>query len=246
MPDDLREISGIAFRNGKSDSLFAEEDENGRVYYLKLGDKNAAYTTFKESGDFEDIAICDDHVVMLQSSGVLFTFPLSEIRKQKPDHVNKIEDMLPEGEYEGMCADDKGKLLYVLCKHCSDDKTSENSSGYIFKLSADGSVQKAGKFNIDVKNIESLTGVKKIKFHPSALAHNNSTNEWFVLSSVNKLLVTCDEDWKVKAVYKLDEQTFPQPEGMAFDEQNNLYISNEGQGVTSGNVLKFTYKGVNG
>ncbi len=72
-----------------------------------------------------------------------------------------------------------------------------------------------------------LADAHKIVFHPSALAQNPLTREWFVLSSVNKLLVITDENWKVKSVYPLDPSVFNQPEGIAFDQQQNLYISNE-------------------
>jgi uncharacterized protein YjiK len=48
--------------------------------------------------------------------------------------------------------------------------------------------------------------------------------------------------WGVKEVYKLDPSVFEQPEGMAFDSANNLYISNERGNVVQGNVLKFIYQ----
>jgi uncharacterized protein YjiK len=245
MPDDLREVSGIAFNNGKADTLYGEEDENGHLYYLKLGDKIAKYTAFKDAGDFEDVAICNGQVIMLQSKGVIYTFPFAEVRSSSPAHVKKIENLLPEGEYEGISADDKTGLFYILCKHCADDKTSQKTSGYIFKLLADGTVQNAGNFNINVPDIQKLSGEKKVKFRPSALAKNKRTNEWYILSSVNSMLVVADANWRIKEVYSLNRSIFPQPEGIAFDEHNNLYISNEAQEVTSGNVLKFVYKGKN-
>ena len=41
------------------------------------------------------------------------------------------------------------------------------------------------------------------------------------------MLVMADENWKVKSVYPLNPSLFVQPEGIAFDRQQNLYISNE-------------------
>jgi DNA-binding beta-propeller fold protein YncE len=241
MPDSLHEISGIAFNNGDTGMLYAEEDEHGRVYYLHLGDKTAKYTSFKPTGDFEDMAICGQQMVILQSKGVLYTLPFTEIGKPQTDKAQKNDNILPEGEYEGMYADAKTNQVYVLCKHCSIDKTSKTNSGFIFDLAADGSVKKAGDFQINVKHIEGLAGQDEIKFHPSALARNPVTGEWWVLSSVNKMLVVCDAKWKVRAVYPLDASLFTQPEGITFDAQSNLYISNEGTTIP-GNVLKFPYK----
>lgn len=241
MPESLGEISGIAFHNGKSDSLYAEEDEDGKVYYLHLGNKQVAHTRFGKAGDYEDMAILGNQVIMLRSDGVLFTFPFKELRKPDVTAVQKWNNILPSGEYEGLCADERTNQLYVLCKHCNDDNPAKSSSGYIFSLNTDGSVKQSGQFSVNVKDITALAGKKKMEFHPSALAKNQRTNEWYILSSVNKILVVAGADWKIKAVYPLNPSLFIQPEGIAFDSQNNLYISNEGDKITPGTVYKFVY-----
>src|SRR4051812_393258 len=69
MPADLNEISGIAFSKGNIDKIYAESDETGKVYYFKLGDKKVNSTSFKDNGDFEDIAISGNQIIMLQSKG---------------------------------------------------------------------------------------------------------------------------------------------------------------------------------
>lgn len=241
MPAELNEISGITFNKGKSDRIYAESDGIGRVFYFSPGDKTVKYTEFKENGDFEDIAISGSQVIMLQSKGVLFTIPLAEIGKPQTTNLQKNKDILPEGEYESMYANDAGEV-YVLCKHCTMDKTSKKSSGFIFQLAADGTVKKTGDFSVNVKHIEELLGVDKISFHPSALTRNPLSNDWYILSSVNKILVVADAKWKIRHVYKLDQNLFTQPEGITFDDQNNLYISNEGHVPQPGNILKFLYK----
>lgn len=242
MPQSLTEISGIAFHHGKSDSLYAEQDEQGHVYYFKLGDKQVSHSKFGKAGDYEDIAILGEQVILLRSDGVFYVFPFKQVRSRDIQGVQIWNDILPKGEYEGLYADEKTSQLYVLCKHCNVDNTTKTSTGYIFKLSPNGSVKQTGQFSINVKHIDAQLGKKKIEFHPSALAKNQNTNEWYVLSSVNKVLVVTDAAFKVKAVYPIDPSLFIQPEGIAFDNQNNLYISNEGDKVTSGTVYKFVYK----
>jgi hypothetical protein len=242
MSEGLLEISGIAFHQGNPDSLYAEQDEDGRIYYLKLGDKKTpGFSKFAKSGDYEDIAILKDQVIMLKSDGVLFTFPFNQVRSGEIAGVQKQEGLLPPGEYEGLYADEKTNQLYVLCKNCStDDKKS--SAGYIFKIAANGAITQSGQFIIDVKGIGAQAGKKKGAFRPSALAKNQKTSEWYILSSVNKLIIVTDLAFKVKGVYPIKPSLFLQPEGIAFDNQNNLYISNEGDQITPGTVYKFTYK----
>ena len=52
-------------------------------------------------------------------------------------------------------------------------------------------------------------------------------------------MVITDANWKVQDVYPLIGNSFYQPEGIAFDAEGNLYISNEGDELSDGNVLKF-------
>ena len=239
MPDDLTEISGIAFNKGDADTIFAEQDEEGKLFYFKPGDSNVQHVKFGKSGDYEDVAISNGWVIMLRSDGTLFTFSLKDIGKPEITTTQKQEDLLAPGEYEGLYAD--GNSVHVLCKHCSVDKTSKSTTLFNLQLSADGLLTNAGRSTIDVKKIEELTGQKKIAFHPSALSKNPATGEWYILSSVNKLLVVANTSWNIKEVYNLNNSLFHQPEGMAFDEDNNLYISNEGDKLAPGNILKFKY-----
>src|SRR5690348_16719631 len=58
MPASLHEISGITFYQGRTDTVYAEQDEDGRLFYLKPGDKKAESFHFGKHGDYEDVAIC--------------------------------------------------------------------------------------------------------------------------------------------------------------------------------------------
>ena len=245
MPVSLHEISGIAFYKGNPDTVYAEEDENGKLYYLPPGDKKASYYKFGKHGDYEDVAICNNTVLLLRSNGTLFSFPMSVIHQPEAEEndVTEWKDLLPKGEYESLYADEMSKRIYILCKNCQDEKDTKMANGYIFELGNDGKISQNGTFTIDVKEIEALTGEKKIRFHPSALAWNPRTNEWYIISSVNKLLVVTDSNWKVTATYRLNPALYIQPEGIAFDRNGNLYISNEGGDLHSGNILKTPFKG---
>jgi hypothetical protein len=241
MPEDLLEISGIAFNQGNPATFYAIQDEEGKLFYGKLGAERVQHTKFGKHGDYEDLAIAGNLVVVLKSNGKLYTFPLSQITEEEPK-VQELDGLLPAGEYESMYADEAARKLYILCKNCDDDKTSKSSSGYIFDIQADGTLKQAGNFTIEVAQIKKLSGEGKIKFRPSAMAKNPVTGQWYIVSSVNKLLVVADASWKVNATYSLEHKTFLQPEGLAFDKQGNMYISNEGDEFSRGSVLKFSYK----
>lgn len=241
MPDDLLEISGLSFIKGDPSRFFAIQDEEGKLFFGKLGAERVSHTKFGKHGDYEDVAICGNFVTVLKSNGKLYTFPLKEINDTELTNVKEIDNLLPGGEYESMYADETAHKLYILCKNCDDEKTTKSSSGYVFNIAPDGTLQAAGNFKIDVKEIVKQTKDEKIKFRPSAMAKNPVTREWYIVSSVNKLLVVANASWKVTAVYPLDHKILLQPEGLAFDKQGNMYISNEGDEFSRGNILKFSY-----
>jgi len=243
MPDDLLEISGISFSKGNPATFYAIQDEEGKLFYGKLGAERVSHSKFGKHGDYEDVAISGNIVTVLKSNGKLYTFPLSQIAEAELTNVQEQQNLLPSGEYESMYADEAARKLYVLCKNCDDEKTTKSSSGYIFNIQPNGTAQAAGNFKIEVKQIKKLTGDSKINFRPSAMAKNPVTKEWYIVSSVNGLLVVADANWNVTAAYDLDHKLFLQPEGLAFDKQGNMYISNEGDEFSRGNVLKFTYSG---
>jgi hypothetical protein len=243
MPASLQEISGIAFYKENPDTVYAEQDEDGKVFYLKPGDHHAEAYKFGKHGDYEDIAISNDFVIMLKSNGALFTFPFADLHQEGTERVVEWKDLLPKGEYEGMYADEASGLIYIICKNCPDENDKKIAKGYILQLNNQGQLSQHGNFDVNVKDIDKLLGTKKIDFRPSALAQNPRTKEWYIVASIGKILVVTDPNWNVTAVYNLNPALYVQPEGIAFDKNNNLYISNEGGDLHSGNILKTAWKG---
>jgi len=239
LPAMLLEISGITFNTKEPNTLFAQQDEDGYLFYFEPQSEKINAVKFAGPGDYEDLAIVNDRVVMLRSDGTYFTFPLL-LSYPKTVSAVKTENLLPKGEYESLASGQDGKL-YALCKQCTIDKKTDQTTGYILKLLPNGSLVKEGTFSINTREINHFTHWKGKAFRPSALTQNKNRKEWYILSSINKLLVITDLSWKVKAAYSLNPKLFNQPEGMAFDHHNNLYISNEGGKGGQATLLKFTY-----
>lgn len=240
--ESLHEISGICFLRGNADTMYAIEDEKGKLYYFHLGDNRFPAYKFGNHGDYEDVTILNEsEFVVLRSDGSLFVFPLGLIRGGDNKAVQSYVHILPKGEYEGLFGDEGGRLI-ALCKNCPNDDQRDEVSGYVLQYAAGGhklAVTDHFTVRLPAEKLHSIH--TKIKFHPSCLARHPLTREWYIVSSVNKVLVVLDERWAVKGMYDLDPVLFKQPEGLAFDKQGNMFISNEGvQG--NGNVLYFAYK----
>jgi len=241
MGDDLLEISGIVLLPGKDDSLYAIEDEDGRLFYFKPGGDKAEKVKFGKRGDYEDVAVVDGRTfVVLRSDGSLYVFGVGDVRGgEKVANVTELPNVLPEGEYEGLYGE-SDSTLYALCKNCKPDDQRDGVSVYKLRHQQDGSFAVTEHFTVDVSNINLPKEQRRGKFHPSALARHPITHEWYILSSVNKILLVLDDQWKVKSAYSLKPSVFKQAEGLAFDSKGNMYISNEG-GDGNANVLLFKY-----
>lgn len=238
MREALLEISGIAFTD--RDELFAVQDEDGQIFRVAMDDGRVLYSSkFGKKGDYEDVAVTGKQVIVLRSDGVLQTFESSLVGKIIPKVIQQKE-LLPKGEYEGMFA--KNDSVFVLCKECAKDKGGKQTTGHILQLNEKGKLEKVAEFYLRVHEIAELADKPKLHFRPSALAQHPKTKDWYIVSSVNRILVITDPVWKVKEVYPLDPALFLQPEGIAFDSKADLFISNEGDEISNGSVYKFPYQ----
>lgn len=243
MPEILQEVSGITFKDGIRDTLYAQQDETGSVFILKTGEKKYRESRFAKDGDYEDITEMGGYFFLLRSDGRLYSLPAENLYAGVVPTIREWEDFLPKGEYEGLYAWKEKSELYALCKSCPVDKKKASLSIFVFSWVADSSLNVSRLITLSVDEITEKLGdkMKGGRFQPSALARHPLTGEWYILSSVNKLLVIANEDWKVKTVWPLTPSRFRQPEGIAFDNRGNMFISNEGDEVSSGNVLEFAY-----
>ena len=82
-----------------------------------------------------------------------------------------------------------------------------------------------------------------VSFQPSGIAIHPVTKNIYLLASVGKLLIICDNEGEFLSVIKLNSGLFAQPEGICFDPKGNLYISNEGKESTP-TILKFQQKNI--
>jgi SdiA-regulated len=236
--DALHEISGIVFYRKNPDSVYAIEDENGKLFSFHPGDRSYSHVKFGKKGDYEDVAIMNDEFVVLRSDGSLFVFPVSQARQGKVDNVKEYLNILPEGEYEGLTATDDNRLI-AMCKNCPVDKHKEVTL-YILQKNGAGQLAITGQFKISVAKDGLESDKKKVRFHPSCLSQHPITKDWYIISSVNKALILFDAQWKFKSLYELNPSFFKQPEGLAFDTKGNMYVSNEGS-EGSPTLLIFPY-----
>jgi len=239
----LEEISGITLFQGNPDTLFAQQDEAGKLFFFALGDKKPQQIRFGNDGDYEDIAISGEDVIVLRSDGSLYRFPIKERHGKRIESVTTWKKPFPKGEYESLAARADDSQLYILCKACEIDRKQASTTGYRFRLAEDGTLSESVSFSVSHAQIEHYVSLDGKPFQPSSMAWNPHTGEWYVISSINKMLVVLDEKWQVTGAYPLDPKRYIQPEGLAFDNNRALYIASErGKKGKWAAVFKFPFE----
>ncbi len=232
MPSELLEISGIAWID---DSRFAcVQDEEGKIFIYNITNKNIEKTiSFAAPGDYEGIAITEKAAWVLRADGTLFE--LADYTSAKPTAVQHKTTLTEKHDVEGLNYDFKNNRLLLAIKG-KEPSTDEYKGIYEFDLETKKfnstpvyKLQLADPILKDVK--------KKQKYEPSDLAIHPLTNDVYILEGAEPKLLVLSPDGKMKKLVWLKNKEFIQPEGIDFNSQGELFISNEGQ-KKQGNILK--------
>jgi hypothetical protein len=238
LPIELDEISGVAFHPADT-SIFAINDERGWLYKITPNTTvDIKKWKFADGGDFEDVVLLDSIFYVLKSNGNIISFKFISTDSL---FLNEYSFPQQDGvEFEILYYDHLRKKLTLICKDCETDKKKSLSTftfdPWSFRFSD-------SSFSINSKRIAEMMDENKIKFKPSAAGIHPITGELYILSSVNKLLVICDNDGNPKAIHKISSD-FKQPEGLCFTPAGNMIVSNEAAEIGVANIMIFRYNKV--
>ena len=234
----LREISGIAW-DSKKNWFFAINDESGKLFLLDKEKQNIDSTyIFGGKGDYEDIALAKGILYILRSDGMITRIDQDSTGKVSNTGAGKLE-IKGSVDFETLYYDSERKALIMLCKNCSANE-KEEVNAYAYYIDSIGFDTKP-VYQIDVDSVKRLAPRKTSRLQPSAAAINPVQQKLYILSSASSQLVIADLNGKVEAVFVLSKRLFPQPEGICFKANGDMYISNEG-GNGRATLLKFPYK----
>ena len=90
-----------------------------------------------------------------------------------------------------------------------------------------GDLSLKNQFSLDLNNIGNLDPKVKDTLKPSSLTKRNSSEEWYLLSSVDRLLLVLDENFQAKEIQHFKKKQLEQPEGISFNKLGQLFISSE-------------------
>ena len=243
LPARLNEVSGITSLSDTE--LACVQDEEGVVFVYDLALRRITrQVPFGPPGDYEGIARAGSRLFVLRSDGLVF-----EIQGVSGTPAVRLHRLrLPAADNEGLCYDELHDRLLIAPKSGLDKGKPLRDSWAVF-----GFDLKAGIFE---QKPTLLVGVDAIRacvaqqardgrprqatkgggsqppprFQPSAIAVHPLTSEIFVVSAVDRVLVTFDGAGSVTGCVTLDPKLFRQPEGLAFLSNGDMVITNEAAG----------------
>lgn len=228
----LTEISGITFT--PDNRLFGHGDEYADIFEIdpesgsiikrfSLGDMLVV------KGDFEDIAFAEGKFYLLESKGKLYQFSEGKdggfvTYKTFSTELNAKDDV------EGLCFDSTTRSLLLACKETPSSEYGKDKVVFPFSLESMSFINKP-RFIIPFKEIKGNSA--EGKFNPSGIAKNPLTGTFFVIAARGNMIIELSADGNILGQLDLPENVHRQAEGIAFNSEGTLYISNEGKGKTA-------------
>ena len=245
LSDSLAEISGIVLL--KNNNMLAIEDLHPILYEIRLDDSSGKIVnktefrkTSDEKFDFEDIAMIGDTVYALWSHGAVFKIS----RQNKSATSERTKTWLrKDNNTEGLAYDPVTGNLLIACKEEAGIEDAKKSDRAVFEFDARSDSLKMEPFMlISKKEFENVAG-EKVDFYPSAIGVHPVTHDIYIISTKDtKCIAQFSHDGNLKAFDYLEKDMLPQPEGICFDANGDMYISTEARHGKPAFIYKFAMK----
>lgn len=251
LPAILNEISGLTDLNLQE--IGCVQDEKGVIFVYDLQKKEIKREIdIVPEGDFEGITLVGDTMYLLRSDGNLL-----EIKNylHSSRSVTTYPLDLRSNDNEGLCYDEKNRRLLIASKgkigkgpefkdirviNVFDLKTKAIVPDQIIELSLESIETFARKMNINLPLRKKKNGgfISALRFMPSAIAVHPLTDNLYLLSAVDNMLLVIDFEGSIIHVESLLPSLHSKPEGITFLRNGDLLISNEADG-SNASILKY-------
>lgn len=258
----LKEISGLAYYD-KKNCLVTHNDEKGNYYEIDINNgKVLQKVRFSKSGDYEGITLANNNVILSKSNGTLYFYDTNT--QSTITHKTKLNS---KNDIEGLCYNVSDNTLLMASKSTYKDGDKSTKTNLIYSYDIKNKKLKETPYlKIVIDDLQDwlqedstkdthISLVKQMKrlknFAPSGLSFSNDNNTLYIVSARGSTLLIYNiipkngvdpskQKIELDHIHFLDQKVMPQPEGICFDSNQNLYISTEGQN-TKGKILKFNY-----
>jgi hypothetical protein len=226
----LAELSGLAFTG--DGRLWGHGDEKAVISQIDLADgapiERLAFTGKRGvlRGDFEDIQVVGERIILVTSSGELFE------GRPRPGG-SSIEAVRLSGGLEGVCSvegmawDQPSRSLLLLCKQVRSKRWRDNV--VVLAVSPEtGRFEEKPRMTIPERELERITGSRH--FNGSTIVRHPKTGTYILITGPQHTYPEVDAGGRVVAGGRLDPRRHRQPEGIAIASDLTLLIGDEAAG----------------
>lgn len=255
LPGILNEVSGITVTD--TNSIACVQDEIGTIFIYDIRKQQIRRRiNFEVSGDFEGITYTGKSFFVLRSDGTLFQVEDTSRDQAVAEEYNLI---LPSGNNEGLCFDAKSNRVLISPKSNSSKGSGSKDSKSIYAFNLNSmALDNKPVFEININDLQrsllqekaDLPIKKKkksgkyelhLKFEPSCIDIHPVTGDVYIISAADNMLFVFTPCGVFFDSVKLPPILFSQPEGLAFFENGDMLVSNEGKGGNP-TLLRFNYR----
>lgn len=221
LPKTLKEISGLALSS--DDQIWCINDEKGKIFIIDtLNISISSSFDFGPDGDYEAIAISPENVHVIQSDGMICSFPPMQTTNAICRPIIGLPLMC---ETESLAI--KDSTLFTICKGAMQRDRLQ-----LYQLKLVGDQWYASSFSDWTACLSQLTrtlSIDQYSIHPSDLYFDHKLKVWIMLSVKPSLIVILDMEGNIVGFQMLDEEIWPQPEGICGAQAiGEFWLSSEG------------------
>jgi uncharacterized protein YjiK len=242
LPEAMNEISGIVKLGG--DSMLAIEDLHANLYFLKLQNPAGSIVATlpfaanqKDKFDIEDVSMIKDTIYALWSHASVFKIWNWRSKLQSKEYETFLDK---KNNTEGLAYDPVTGDLLIACKKESGEEDEKKSTKAIYEFDVKAGALKTTPFLLIEKNSFKKFVADKVEFYPSGIAVHPLTHDIYIISTRGDKCIACfSHSGELRSFEYLDKDLLPQPEGICFDAEGNLYISTEARHKEPAMIYEF-------
>lgn len=242
LPKELLEISALT--DVDDHTVACVQDEMATIYLLDLRTGDIIQRIpFGPAGDMEGLTRVGQEYFALRSDGLMYRLALQAGTAVVKDTFRL---QLPNRDLEGLGFDERRGLVLISPKdflkgdaqqrdvrlvHAYDPVKKRMLPEPVLSISITDITAQAERKGIRVPTRTTKEGrnVNALKLRFSSVAVDPRTDQYYLLSAVDRTLLVLDRQGELVALEQLDPALFPKPEGITFMSSGEMIISNEGK-----------------
>ncbi len=251
LPAVLNEISGLT--DIDNDHIACVQDELGIVfiYNFRSGEMVSQHR-FDSVGDFEGLTYTGKSLYILRSDGRLTEW--NDFPTNKSSFIHSRLSLATTNN-EGLCYDPGNNRLLIAAKskpQNHDEKSERFIYGYdlttkkikdqpVYSINVEHLAASAKVSGIKQEGLTTKGATKPFNFRPASLAVHPVTDDLYVISAADQLLIVINRKGEILHMRTLSIERFAKAEGITFLRNGTMIITNEAAGKTP-NLYVFEMK----